>query len=689
MGEAPMGEVPMGEVPMGEVPAGALPAEASPAGVVVPGIAAPEVPAGGSDPIAPRATPAPGPGDIPDPWDMPLAGPDPVVSYPEAPGAWIPERDGPVPPPAAPLVDMARGPGAVEPAVRSPATPSTPAEPVLPPAPGEPWTLPAPPGGETPATGPAGGLEPATEPLGDEAGASPEASAPAAAGERGPSLGEEPLPPATRAPLAAQDLELPSVSDFPLLPGEAPPSLAASAAPEDPLGSSSPWLPGASDTGPGRDAATPAAPFDPWQPAAPEGGAGTRAVDPPADASDPWGFKTDGVAPGRDVRNPDVRGPDVGSHHTPAPGGTDPSGLGPEAPFDPWAGEAPSPGTAPGATAGTGGASPGAPAYAGRTPAEQAREHATRLRDRPGDPALVGFPAGLLLRADARVALRPGSRPAVVALVDDASRESDLAAATLLPMFVGHGDAFDFVAVEARPRGSDDAARDTLRRTYLRDVPTFVVLPPDRRAPRLFSGRIDAAEVEIALVEALRQAPADPRDDGTGPAPTGPGEFRDPADAGREPWAPGAPGGTPLPGPLAGTVEQHAARLRQVAGDPAVVGYPAALVRPAEARTVFDPGPRPVVILFYDDSSKASDLQAADFLGVLARRAGDVDVVPVDVSVRARWDTMQKKIVHTYYMSFVPTTVVLTARRVPVKSWYQRVSGEQLDLAIDEALRRR
>ena len=82
-------------------------------------------------------------------------------------------------------------------------------------------------------------------------------------------------------------------------------------------------------------------------------------------------------------------------------------------------------------------------------------------------------------------------------------------------------------------------------------------------------------------------------------------------------------------------------------------------------------------------------LQAADFLGVLARRAGDVDVVPVDVSVRARWDTLEKKVVHTYYMSFVPTTVVLTARRVPVKSWYQRVSGEQLDRAIDEALRRR
>ena len=42
----------------------------------------------------------------------------------------------------------------------------------------------------------------------------------------------------------------------------------------------------------------------------------------------------------------------------------------------------------------------------------------------------------------------------------------------------------------------------------------------------------------------------------------------------------------------------------------------------------------------------------------------------------------------TYYNFYVPTTVVLTGSRAPVKSWYSRVSSSALEDALNSALNR-
>jgi hypothetical protein len=143
---------------------------------------------------------------------------------------------------------------------------------------------------------------------------------------------------------------------------------------------------------------------------------------------------------------------------------------------------------------------------------------------------------------------------------------------------------------------------------------------------------------------------------------------------------------TPPPGYGA---EAHAERLLKEAGNPALPGYPEAMIPRTSATKVGEPGHKPLVLIFHDDASKASDLQAAEFLGVLLRRRDEVDLVLVDVNPKARWSEDEKRVVRTYYNFYVPTTVVLTARRAPVKLWYVRVTAKDLDRAITQALEAR
>ncbi|MGE0192854.1 MAG: hypothetical protein AB7T63_12530 [Planctomycetota bacterium] len=688
---------------------------ASPAPARLPGTqpSAPERPGPPQQPDeSARPAPPPGPGEIPDPWALDPSTEPLDVPFPEVPGGRAAEPGAPLPPPEPPPAPgddpfWRQGPAADVPDVPllEGVKPSLPSVAGIEPPPAD-GAVSTPPGAEAEAVGdgtlapPAAGDTPAGASVGPGADELP--AAPPVDGAAAP---DGPIDWSARYPDVG--LELPPPGDFPRLAGSPEPAFPA---PADvaPPGSSSPdsWLPGAPDMGDPLAAPGSGAAGETWMPGAPEQGPGPATTSPaPPTGSDPWGFgpgatpggtSPGGATPGGGAPPAEPTAPHDPAPYdpwgAPAPGSAPPQApRAPAAPDDPWGNPLPGSGTgdvpAGSAEPLPGGTAPGVPPYVGTTPAERAREHALRLRDRPGDPSLVGYPADLLLRADPRLALRPGARAAVVAFVDDADRASDLAAASLLSTLVGYRDRFDFVVVEARPRGPDDAALDALRRAYLRDVPTLVVLPPDRRAPRLFTRSIDAAEVELELVKALRLPPADPDDAGAAPTPS-PGEYRDPSTLGGDGWAPTGDT-TPPPSGLGLALDAHVQRLRQVAGDARVPGYPPSLVRTSDARVVREPGQRPLVILFYDDSSKASDLQAADFLPVLVERARDIDVVAVDVSVRARWDTFQKQVVHTYYMSFVPTTVVLTARRVPVKSWYQRVAGEQLQQAIDDALRRR
>jgi hypothetical protein len=130
----------------------------------------------------------------------------------------------------------------------------------------------------------------------------------------------------------------------------------------------------------------------------------------------------------------------------------------------------------------------------------------------------------------------------------------------------------------------------------------------------------------------------------------------------------------------------HARKLLSAPGDPRVAGYPAHVVRPAEAAVALEPGHRPAVLLFYDDASRTSDQQAAEFLPVLVAYADRVDVVPIDVTDRDAWSPAEQKLVRTYYMAKVPTTVVLAADRRPVLLKFHRIAAAALESALEKAV---
>ena len=490
----------------------------------------------------------------------------------------------------------------------------------------------------TPSTNPS--RDPGTAPGADEPAADPWASAGTDAGPvDSNSMPTDPSIPAAEDawdPQAA-GLDMPPPSAFPRLPGEPAPPPDPTHMPEDPWGE-----------GPGSDAGTVGI-------GSPDGGIGSP--DGPASEDDPWAAApSDGGAP--------------------ATGAIDDQ--------DPW-GEA--------------GSTDPAPGRSDARPS-QVQAHVTRLRDRPGDPAIAGYPTSLLDRADASVALSPGSRACLVVFYDDSVRGSDLTAATLLPVLTRHAGRFDFVPVDRGPQAPAGPVFNALARRYLNGVPTVVVLPPDRAAPAIFWRDITAGAVDGALASALRAPAARTLDD----APREGGEYRAPGDrdplesdpgtppGGHDPAGPLHPDGAGPPSaplPMAGTLDRHVRHLRERAGDPKLVGYPSTLLRSVPARTVLEPGQRPAVIIFYDNTSKASDKQAAHFLPVLARHQADIDLVLIDVSTRAKWNAYERKVVLTYYMSFVPTTAVLTARRQPVRSWFEIVGGAALQRAIQDANRRR
>jgi len=134
--------------------------------------------------------------------------------------------------------------------------------------------------------------------------------------------------------------------------------------------------------------------------------------------------------------------------------------------------------------------------------------------------------------------------------------------------------------------------------------------------------------------------------------------------------------------------QRHAARLRSAPGQAGVAGYPTDVLVGADADRVLATGLKPCIILFYDNASKASDLQAAEFLPLLVRRHAQIDVVLVDVGTKARWTDAEKRVVRTYYNFYVPTTVVLAPNRAPIKSWYSRIKSRDLERAIEDALSR-
>lgn len=219
---------------------------------------------------------------------------------------------------------------------------------------------------------------------------------------------------------------------------------------------------------------------------------------------------------------------------------------------------------------------------------------------------------------------------------------------------------------------------------------------------------------------ATRPAPRDPNappagvlNDPLGPPPTmdrprQPAVDRpvqpdsNPFDAPNNPFTAPTNPANPLPGnpngertnpvfstPKVEDARRHAARLRERPSSGNLAGYPKRLLRRASPDAALAPGHKAVVIVFYDDSSRASNLQAADVLPVLVEAQSTVDVIAINVAQRAERTDAERRVVRPYYPGSLPATVVLSPTRAPVKLWYQRISARALRAGIEQAAKTR
>ena len=147
--------------------------------------------------------------------------------------------------------------------------------------------------------------------------------------------------------------------------------------------------------------------------------------------------------------------------------------------------------------------------------------------------------------------------------------------------------------------------------------------------------------------------------------------------------------GLSMGGPRVEQARAHASRLRANPSDARIGGYPRSLLERARPRTALEPGHKPVVIVFYDDASRASNLQAGDILPALVAEQNRVDVVVINVSRGHERTDDETDVVKPYYPGSVPATVVLSASRAPVKLWFQRTSARSLQSALREAKAKR
>ena len=438
---------------------------------------------------------------------------------------------------------------------------------------------------------------------------------------------------------------------------------------------------------------TPGTEEDPWatEPAAPlpiDPAPSDPAPADPAPAAPPSGMEDDPWAtPAPAAPAPGVSTP---GEATPASGVDD----------DPWA---------------TGGSTPAGNTPSGARPTGfvsetregKALEQVTRLLDAPGDPKVAGYPDEVVPKAEAWVALRTGPRPLVVVFHDDSLRTSDRMAAEILPVLARYGPRVDVVTVDRNPAATRDEYEQQAVERFLGDsddVPVTIVTDEERNSLLVKFGWFPAEELETVLRQALGESAAALEEAGTRTDPIldplGPSDTPDPLDP-----LP-APGQTPPPGlepmgpstprdehrfsaPQSAQAKAHADRLRASPTDRRLGGYPKSLVRRANPRLALEPGHRPVVVIFHDDTSRPSNLQAADWLETVVELQDSIDFVVIDASSDAKRTPDEQKVFKPYYPGIVPSTFVMSPSRNPVKLWFRRVTAKSLRGAVREAQQRR
>ncbi|MDJ0973632.1 MAG: hypothetical protein QNJ98_04165 [Planctomycetota bacterium] len=212
---------------------------------------------------------------------------------------------------------------------------------------------------------------------------------------------------------------------------------------------------------------------------------------------------------------------------------------------------------------------------------------------------------------------------------------------------------------DPQPTAPQDTPDDDLPPT---GMPTNPFGPePGPRTPRAPT----PAEPRVPSVPRVPEVPTPPADDGDA------GERESPT----------------FSVPKNEAARRHAARLRESPRNDKLGGYPTRLLSRARPGIALQPGHRPVVIVFYDDTSRASNLQAADILPTLVEAQARADIVVIDVAKGAERTEAEGRVVKPYYPGSVPALVVLSAARAPVKLWFQRTSARALRAAIDQAAR--
>ena len=314
----------------------------------------------------------------------------------------------------------------------------------------------------------------------------------------------EPVEPAA----VPSERSLPPVEWLPGVPTSVPAPAALPSVPEEPRPAVSEDLPMA-PTGPSVPFAPQAAPPSAPLPALPPL-PGTPEPDedlyPTAPVEAPPG--TSPAATPSGVPEPE----DPWSVRPPAPGPPEPSWL----PGGPVALPPPPPGvpgvppsyepppsapTAPEAPPATG---PGGEMRYPEAPPVELEAHVRKLLGNPGDPRLPGYPARLLPRADAEVALDAGRRPVAILFYDDGAKASALQAAEFLPVLRRYADRIDMVPIDVKASASwSDAERQLVKTYYMAVVPTTVVLSADRRPLLLQFQRISAATLEATFEGAV------------------------------------------------------------------------------------------------------------------------------------------------------------------------------------------
>jgi len=112
--------------------------------------------------------------------------------------------------------------------------------------------------------------------------------------------------------------------------------------------------------------------------------------------------------------------------------------------------------------------------------------------------------------------------------------------------------------------------------------------------------------------------------------------------------------------------------------------WPDDLAQPVPAAKALARGERSVIVVFHDETSRASRLAAADLWPVLLDLDARFDLVLVDLTPGAKrgQSEEEKSLVRKYYLGYVPTTVVLSPERAARLLKPGRVDGSAVKSAV-------